>query len=72
VIHRVKREPVLIGTNQHELLFAAARSDQSHHCGSNLRPRVIAVAAVLFDSVHATQKLYADFHRILQRTRSQS
>ena len=42
------------------------------HCASNLRPQVIAVAAVLFDSVHATQKLYADFHRIRERTHSPS
>lgn len=38
---------------------------------SNL-PRVIAAAAVLFQSVHATQKLNADFRRILVRTRSRS
>jgi hypothetical protein len=41
-------------------------------CDSNLLPRAIAVAAVLFESVHATQKLYAGFHRIVERTHSRS
>jgi hypothetical protein len=38
---------------------------------SNL-PRVTALAAALFLPVHATQKLYAEFHRILERSRSLS